>query len=321
MPNLLAQGLRNLPKSAQEDLAGYVDPQTYANKLANQLRETTGQADYARWYQSRNPADLKAAKEKMVQTAIDWNPAGVGMTVWHGSPHKFDKFDMSKIGTGEGAQAYGHGLYFAESPEVAKGYQKALSAKDKDPMSIESLARRTVDGLNGDSQQAFRTLMDRYNSTGEGRFFDSAMLLKKDQNKITGSLYKTDIPDEAVARMLDWDKPLSEQAPEVQSAINKLASDYSGLGLNDLSQSVKNNETAEAFMRLYERQAGGAANASREAGKYGIPGIRYLDQGSRGTGQGTSNFVLFDDQMPRILEINGQPTGALPWSPSEWKFK
>ena len=39
---------------------------------------------------------------------------GIGAaTVWHGSPHKFYAFDASKIGTGEGAQAYGHGLYFA----------------------------------------------------------------------------------------------------------------------------------------------------------------------------------------------------------------
>ena len=32
------------------------------------------------------------------------------LTVYHGSPHQFDKFDSSRIGTGEGAQAYGHGL-------------------------------------------------------------------------------------------------------------------------------------------------------------------------------------------------------------------
>ena len=51
-----------------------------------------------------------------------------GAIVWHGSPHKFDKFDSSKIGTGEGAQAYGHGLYFAESPEVAGQY--AANVKD-----------------------------------------------------------------------------------------------------------------------------------------------------------------------------------------------
>ena len=42
-----------------------------------------------------------------------------GIKAYHGSPHDFDKFDLSKIGTGEGAQAYGHGLYFAESPKVA----------------------------------------------------------------------------------------------------------------------------------------------------------------------------------------------------------
>src|SRR5579872_4825910 len=42
-----------------------------------------------------------------------------GMTVYHGSPHFFDRFDLSKIGSGEGAQAYGPGLYFADSPSVA----------------------------------------------------------------------------------------------------------------------------------------------------------------------------------------------------------
>ena len=39
-----------------------------------------------------------------------------GIRAYHGSPYDFEKFDISKIGTGEGAQAYGHGLYFAENP-------------------------------------------------------------------------------------------------------------------------------------------------------------------------------------------------------------
>ena len=50
------------------------------------------------------------------------------ITAYHGSPHDFDQFDSSKIGTGEGAQAYGHGLYFAESEPVAKGYRDKLSS-------------------------------------------------------------------------------------------------------------------------------------------------------------------------------------------------
>jgi len=49
-----------------------------------------------------------------------------GAIVWHGSPHKFDKFSMDKIGTGEGAQAYGRGLYLAESPAVANEYAAKL---------------------------------------------------------------------------------------------------------------------------------------------------------------------------------------------------
>jgi hypothetical protein len=42
------------------------------------------------------------------------------ITTYHGSPHDFDEFDMSKIGTGEGAQAYGRGLYFAEMKMLQK---------------------------------------------------------------------------------------------------------------------------------------------------------------------------------------------------------
>lgn len=48
---------------------------------------------------------------------------------YHGSPHDFDQFSLSKIGTGEGAQAYGHGLYFAEAEGVAQDYRKRLSGQ------------------------------------------------------------------------------------------------------------------------------------------------------------------------------------------------
>ena len=34
----------------------------------------------------------------------------------------------------------------------------------------------------------------------------------------------------------------------------------------------------------------------------GIPGIRYLDGGSRGAGRGRAIYVLFDDKLGRILE-------------------
>jgi hypothetical protein len=37
----------------------------------------------------------------------------------------------------------------------------------------------------------------------------------------------------------------------------------------------------------------------------GIPGIRYLDQGSRSAGKGSRNYVMFDDQFPEIVSRNG----------------
>ena len=53
------------------------------------------------------------------------------MVVYHGSPHKFDKFKLEKIGTGEGAQVYGHGLYFASNRSVAAWYRKQLTTRGK----------------------------------------------------------------------------------------------------------------------------------------------------------------------------------------------
>tara|TARA_R110000868_G_scaffold55710_1_gene173143 strand:- start:32 stop:1387 length:1356 start_codon:yes stop_codon:yes gene_type:complete len=57
------------------------------------------------------------------------------LDVYHGTPHRLPpternplgEFDASKIGTGEGAQAYGYGIYTAEAPAVAEGYMNTLA--------------------------------------------------------------------------------------------------------------------------------------------------------------------------------------------------
>ena len=48
-------------------------------------------------------------------------------SAWHGTPHKFKKFDLGAIGTGEGAQVHGWGLYFAQQKSVGKGYREGLT--------------------------------------------------------------------------------------------------------------------------------------------------------------------------------------------------
>lgn len=46
---------------------------------------------------------------------------------WHGSPHDFDEFDLGAIGSGEGNQAHGWGLYFAKNKKVSDVYRRELA--------------------------------------------------------------------------------------------------------------------------------------------------------------------------------------------------
>ena len=263
------------------------------------------------------------------------------LTVYHGSPHKFERFDMSKIGTGEGAQAYGHGLYFAEAPGVAESYKGFLSKKSAmtNPEYVRALKKRDalaeqlsikygISDLN-----TFRDLVESGKTVEIPKKYVNA--LRQSDEKIaqayenavaqTGALYKVDIPDEAVARMLDWDKPLSEQHPDVQKII--------GDEIKRIGGSAHTGEQAYKELMFEAKMAGKksespvmrnnieANEASKRLQELGIPGIKYLDENSRAAGEGTRNFVVFDESLPRILEVNEKPTGALPWRKGEWGGK
>lgn len=243
-----------------------------------------------------------------------------GAIVYHGSPHKFDKFDMSKIGTGEGAQAYGHGLYFAESPAVATDYATKLSSA--------GLAKNKLAQYGGDIDAAVTAANERIANyknliaNGGGgdprraqgmlnlaeKYLNDLLAMKSGTLNEAGNLYKVDIPDESIPRMLDWDKPLSEQAELVKMVQEVRPGYYSG-GLPNASAPIGGSD---AYLSLVETL--GKQGATDFLKAKGYPGIRYLDGSSRNAGQGTSNFVLFDDQLPRILEINGQPTGLLSYA-------
>jgi hypothetical protein len=55
--------------------------------------------------------------------------AAQGIRAYHGSPHDFDRFDISKIGTGQGAASYGRGIYFAGAEPTAETYRASLSTR------------------------------------------------------------------------------------------------------------------------------------------------------------------------------------------------
>jgi hypothetical protein len=229
-----------------------------------------------------------------------------GAVVWHGSPHKFDKFDSSKIGTGEGAQAYGHGLYLAESPGVAVSYRNTLSAKSGPQNDV---VQSYIKEAGGDRAKAAKALKEYVGYDTKGPFALKAAdranvdeMLEAILNP-PGSLYKVDLPDEHIAKMLDWDKPLSQQSDAVKKAI--------GLDKNP-NASIKDMTGLEFYVgtggKLGEPTSASKA-AAEHLRKKGILGIRYLDGGSRTAGTGTSNYVVFpgNEGLLKILERNGQP--------------
>lgn len=60
-----------------------------------------------------------------------------GFIAFSGSPSDFNRFSLSKIGTGEGNQQFGHGLYFSDIEDIARFYRDALS--NRQPISLDDL--------------------------------------------------------------------------------------------------------------------------------------------------------------------------------------
>lgn len=304
------------------------------NRLRGLLDNPIGFANDALQEGLFGPPEVRAARdkfwnkepmtdlEKQAYTNQLLNMGMAGLTVYHGSPHKFDKFDMSKIGTGEGAQAYGHGLYMAEAPEVAQTYKMSslwsntpadqlpylVNGKEYKPANIDEA--QILHSMTKNDAEMLQSLEGNYSrlagaSTKTGKHYQDMLqrLQELKGSKVesgVGQLYKVDIPDEAVARFLDWDKPLSQQSPEVQIPFLRT-------GISD--ELTGQQAYYEIAHRLGRDKPGFAADRHKLASEFlnkQIPGIRYLDGGSRNAGQGTYNYVVFDDTLPTILERNGQ---------------
>jgi hypothetical protein len=303
-----------------------------------------------------------------------------GIRAYHGSPHSFEAFDTSKIGTGEGAQAYGHGLYFAEGEGVARSYRDALG-RDADRL-IEGTDIRIPSWVGNriDSGAPATELRDQFISrineerellasgqdpqpwlseariAGLQRIADGLDQVAAGKAKLgpPGSMYEVNIAADP-EHFLHWDKPLSEQHPVVQQAVKDAGlvdpsprvewqGDPSlwelhqngrptGTMLEDAGDGRTYNEivngkltgsipkqSVDAWKDMHAQSLRDAYREPDPTGRdliknnpgiekelhtIGLPGIRYLDQGSRGAGQGTHNYVVFDAKTIDILRKYG----------------
>ena len=274
--------------------------------------------------------NILAKASKALETVRDDNGPVVLMTAWHGSPHDHDKFDSSKIGTGEGAQAYGYGHYFAGAKDVAEWYRRKLSGADNSSITFNGKQY-------GDSDAANRKLTNDVKKWAEetgrdperidvaleylagmaGDLGSARQLAAKEGLGIShwiygtlndlsehlypspnGRLYQVELAPTA-DEYLDWDKPLSEQSEFVRNALTD-KSHFIGEYLSDTLEIAKNNgvdfnERGDTLYKIVSDQYGSDKAASDYLHSIGIRGIRYLDGSSRSAGEGNSNYVIFND--------------------------
>jgi len=336
-PQTMQQIFGNRVAPTTEEILGYVPRATSAYQGSQEHEMVGGLLSPAMGYFAKA---LPLATKDM--------PIG-NMIAYHGTPHEIKGgFDISKVGTGEGAQSYGHGMYFAENPAVATEYRKALSGRTdlgEQPSdaafihAVESFREHgtPLDQIPEEMKKAYKTISDK----------DIKLAIQATEK---GNLYKVDIPDKDIPNILDWDKPINQQSDAIKKALGLSEDKFAyfkipATGTNyAFAPNMTGNELYKELTNLSKTQA----KASELLNSLGIKGMRYLDEGSRdwrilhpdeavsgkwtvgkwpGGGKETKyfdteqeakdyfnqnqtrNFVVFDPKQVKILEKNNQKIG------------
>lgn len=253
---------------------------------------------------------------------------------WHGSPHDFDTFDLGAIGTGEGNQAHGWGLYFAKNREVAQAYKDVLGIdsveiisgdtqyrlnddiewydnKTKSIVDAESPLSMALTTLSeeGESTKAIKNLTDFINSKKDNKSdyalaqikrAEQAIQLLKDNHFDThqwNTMFEVDIPENE--HLLNEQKSIEEQSHTVKKAISKIS--------NEINSSVLNNSnlSGKEFYKLLSKELGGDRLASKYLNEHGIKGITY-----EGAEDGRC-YVVFDDKAIKVIKKYNQSVNGM----------
>lgn len=275
----------------------------------------------------RSTEDIISLAKAVQEINNQLNPKNgnvLNQSAWHGSPFHFDKFSLEHMGNGEGAQAFGWGLYFASNRAIAEWYRDNLSSRKganptnekfsgKTPMEWyaywEEKAIRAKDPsefyarmgmleeleLTWNAHGALNTAIEEDQPAAAVKWFKETIV---DKFERPGKTYQVEIPESD--NMLDWDKPLSEQPKNIQAAIEQIRASAAKSFPN-----IKDSDiTGGALYNAYAEHRGRNPQAASEAlNELGVKGIKYLDNQSRDGVSGVShNFVVFDDSAIQIVE-------------------
>ena len=192
-----------------------------------------------------NPAQIKSAIGN--RGSFTSNDANIlHQPAFHGTPHLgIEKFETEKIGTGEGNQTFGWGLYFASQLDVAEHYRLALTRKSADALHRHGIKQGLAPELSD-------TMAQFYAKARAGKFEDFAReagetspseYIELFRNKHirpaiangtaeaawksfagAGQVYQVTLPADEM--MLLWDRPWKKQPSAVRDAIENAAHAY-----------------------------------------------------------------------------------------------
>jgi GH24 family phage-related lysozyme (muramidase) len=206
-----------------------------------------------------NGEDLNAIEASEIMEQAESDPITLfDITAYHGSPYDFDRFTTEAIGTGEGAQAFGYGLYFTEDKDIAEYYRKALTARGEayvkpDGSSLtdqEVLSAYFTPGNIVPSYSGMDKVLNFYPSTAQESWAVEVIAVNTDGSpkegarsrvhytppspellamvlpkmgfkKKKGQTYEVSIKTEK-EKMLDWNSPLRMQEKQVRAALRKV---------------------------------------------------------------------------------------------------
>ena len=254
---------------------------------------------------------------------------GYYQTAYHGTPHRFDEFSLDAIGTGEGAQAHGWGLYFAADRKVGEGYKnrltdrfsfsyKGVKGEHLKPSSEETQAIRAVlkdfydgkasdlaEAYNGQIQEQEKILADEHAAEWQKNMASDRLAALKDIdiNQLivnTGQLFEVDIPENDV--LLDEQKTLEEQ-PHIAKLLDEYAEKIGDWSFSAI-EAFPEDWTGREIYRFLSEHLGSSRAASEYLNAAGIKGITYEG------GQDGRCFVVFDDKAIDILDTFYQGRGG-----------
>lgn len=252
--------------------------------------------------------------ESTVSTLNADGSTTVEQVVFHGTPHKVDRFSLQKIGTGEGNQAYGYGLYFASQREVADAYRDSVKNMGR-VAEINAELSRLAKVMDAESigYRNFRSQEGRDAAADYDRLMDE----RSGVSTAKGNLYQVEVPENS--DLLDYDNPLRDQSAEVieklepyivEAAKRRKASVSRRMNSDEARASIMRDLAKDAYADL-AKQLGGPRQASERMMELGIPGLRYLDGDSRAKG-GTHNYVIWDEAAIGTPEALESAEGAQP---------